>query len=240
MMGHVTDGLLAGQADYYRRRAGEYDQTAYGDLPAARERIARLVRRMRPSGSVLEIACGTGMWTQALADEADSVRAIDVSPEVLTIARERARTANVSFEVADVFSWTTDDRFDVIFFSAWLSHVPTSRFAQFWRMLRGLLAESGRVIFVDEHIQDRDKETYVRRDEDQIAERRLRDGSSYRVVKNFVDPDVLERRLRDLGWECRIRLDGREWVWVCGEARPVTQSARGRGPWATGSSERRR
>jgi demethylmenaquinone methyltransferase/2-methoxy-6-polyprenyl-1,4-benzoquinol methylase len=39
----------------------------------------------------------------------------------------------VAFEVADVFSWTTDDRFDVIFFSAWLSHMPTSRFEQFWR-----------------------------------------------------------------------------------------------------------
>ena len=59
----VTEELLAGQADYYRRRASEYDVTAYGDLSAARTRIARIVAQMRPTGSVLEIACGTGLWT---------------------------------------------------------------------------------------------------------------------------------------------------------------------------------
>ena len=56
----VTDEVLADQVDYYRRRAGEYDVTAYGDVAAARARIARLVAEMRPAGSVLEIACGTG------------------------------------------------------------------------------------------------------------------------------------------------------------------------------------
>ena len=64
----VTDEVLADQVDYYRRRAGEYDVTAYGDdVAAARARIARLVAEMRPAGSVLEIACGTGLWTEALA-----------------------------------------------------------------------------------------------------------------------------------------------------------------------------
>jgi hypothetical protein len=28
----VTDEVLADQVDYYRRRAGEYDVTAYGDV----------------------------------------------------------------------------------------------------------------------------------------------------------------------------------------------------------------
>jgi len=60
----VTDEVLADQVDYYRRRAGEYDVTAYGDVVAARARIARLVAEMRPAGSVLEIACGTGLWTR--------------------------------------------------------------------------------------------------------------------------------------------------------------------------------
>ena len=47
----VTDEVLADQVDYYRRRAGEYDATAYGDVAAARARIARLVAEMRPAGS---------------------------------------------------------------------------------------------------------------------------------------------------------------------------------------------
>src|SRR5215472_16622620 len=131
----VTDEVLAGQVDYYRRRAGEYDVTAYGDVAAARARIARLVAEMRPTGCVLEIACGTGLWTEELAGWADTVTAIDAAPEAVEIARDRVRSANVSFEVADVFSWAQDTQFDVIFFSAWLSHVPMSRFEQFWQSL---------------------------------------------------------------------------------------------------------
>ena len=127
----MTDEVLADQVDYYRRRAGEYDVTAYGDVTAARARIARLVAEMRPAGSVLEIACGTGLWTEALAGWADTVTAIDAAPEAVAIARDRVRPASVSFEVADVFSWDPGTRFDVIFFSAWLSHVPVSRFGQF-------------------------------------------------------------------------------------------------------------
>ena len=217
----VTDELLAGQADYYRRRAGEYDVTAYGDVAAASARIAGLVAEMQPTGSVLEIACGTGLWTEALAGLAETVTAIDVAPEALALARDRVRWNNVRFEVADVFSWTTEARFDVIFFAAWLSHVPMDRFDQFWQQLRRLLAEGGRVLFVDEPIEERDKETYVPGG-DEVVERQLRDGSSYRIVKNFVDPERLERQLRGIGWDCRIWRDGSDWVWVCGEAGPVT------------------
>jgi 2-polyprenyl-3-methyl-5-hydroxy-6-metoxy-1,4-benzoquinol methylase len=212
----MTDGVLAEQVDYYRRRAGEYDVTAYGDVAAARERIAGLVAEMRPAGRVLEIACGTGLWTEALARTADTVTAIDAAPETVAIARDRVRSANVSFEVADVFAWDPGTRFDVIFFSAWLSHVPTNRFEQFWQSLRALLTEDGRVLFIDEHVDEHGKEAYIP-GRDEIVERRLNDGSTFRVIKNFVDPDGLELRLRRLGWDCTIRRDGSDWV--LGEAR---------------------
>jgi 2-polyprenyl-3-methyl-5-hydroxy-6-metoxy-1,4-benzoquinol methylase len=215
----VTDEVLASQADYYRRRAGEYDVTAYGDVVAAGARIARLVAEMQPTGTVVEIACGTGLWTEALGGVADTVTAIDAAPEAVAIARDRVRSNNVRFEVADVFSWTTGARFDVIFFAAWLSHVPMSRFEEFWQLLRGLLAEGGRVLFVDEHVEGRDKETYLPGG-DEIVERQLRDGSRYRIVKNFVDPERLGHRLRGIGWKNRIWRDGSDWV--CGEARPMT------------------
>ena len=207
----MTDDVLAGQLAYYRRRAGEYDATAYGDVTSARARIARLVAEMRPTGSVLEIACGTGLWTEALARVADTVTAIDAAPEVVEIARGRVRSAKVRFEVADVFSWEPDAHFDVIFFSAWLSHVPTSRFEEFWQLLQGLLAADGRVLFIDEHVDEREKETYLAGREE-IVERRLRDGSTHRVIKNFVDPEPLKLRLRHLGWDCAIHRDGGDWV----------------------------
>jgi demethylmenaquinone methyltransferase/2-methoxy-6-polyprenyl-1,4-benzoquinol methylase len=213
----VTDETLAGQLEYYRRRADEYDVTAYGDVTAARQRIARLVAEMRPAGRVLEIACGTGLWTEALAQHAETVTATDAATEVLAIARERVPAANVEFQVADVFAWPSDARFDVIFFSAWLSHVPARRFDEFWGRLRRLTAADGRVLFIDEHVDERAKEAYVA-GWDEIVERRLTDGRTYRIVKNFVEPDRLTQRLAGLGWDCTIVRDGSDWV--RGEARP--------------------
>ncbi len=208
--------MLAEQVAYYRRRADEYDVTAYGDLATAALRIDRLVTDMRPAGLVLEIACGTGLWTRALAEAADTVTAIDTSPEVLQLARNRVTSTNVTFEVADVFAWEPPERFDVIFFSAWLSHVPRSRFAAFWLVLARLLADDGRVLFIDEHVDERAKETYVD-GEPEVVERTLNDGQTFRIVKNFIDPPQLELELRDLGWECTVRRDGTDWV--RGEAR---------------------
>ena len=190
----VTDEVLADQIDYYRRRAGEYDATAYGDVAAARARIAGLVAQMRPAGSVLEIACGTGLWTEALAGSADTVTAIDAAPEAVAIARDRVRTANVSFEVADVFSWD-----------------PGTRFGRFWQLLENLLAANGRVLFIDEHVDERGQESHVG-GRDEVIERRLRDGSTFRVINNFVDPQELESRLPQLGWDCAIRRDGSDWA----------------------------
>lgn len=215
-MNGAIDAVLTSQADYYRRRASEYDVTAYGDLQAAQARIARLVAEMRPSGTILEIACGTGLWTEALAQSAQTVTALDIAPETVAIARNRVAADNVEFEVADVFTWTTEARFDVIFFSAWLSHVPMERFDRFWHLLRGLLTEDGRVLFIDEPVDVRAKETYVP-GSDQIVERRLEDGTTHRIVKNFVDPEELENRLSELGWQCRVWRDGDDWV--CGEVR---------------------
>jgi 2-polyprenyl-3-methyl-5-hydroxy-6-metoxy-1,4-benzoquinol methylase len=215
----VTDDVLADQVDYYRRRAREYDVTAYGDVAVARARIDRLVAEMQPTGKVLEIACGTGLWTEALAGLAETVTAIDAAAEAIEIARARVRSPKVTFEVADVFSWTTSERFDVVFFSAWLSHVPTSRLEQFWQLLRVLLAAGGRVLFIDEHVDGREKESYVA-GRDEIVERRLQGGETFRIIKNFVDPQRLEAWLRGMGWDCQVRRDGSDWI--LGEARPAT------------------
>ena len=54
---------------------------------------------------------------------------------------------------------------------------------------------------------------------DEVVERQLCDGSAFRVIKTFVDPEELELRLRRLGWDCAIRRDGNDWI--CGEARLI-------------------
>src|SRR5262249_49143644 len=193
----AVEDLLAEQVAYYRRRASEYDMTAYGDVDAARARITRVVAALRPAGNVLEIACGTGLWTGALAGAASTVTAIDAAPGAIDMRGGRVSPAKARFESADVFSWAAAAGFDTVFFAFWLSHVPASRSEQFWRQLRGLVAMHGRVLFVDEHPDARGKEAYAA-GSDEIIQRRLGDGSEHRLVKAFVHPGQLGPRLHHL------------------------------------------
>jgi SAM-dependent methyltransferase len=74
----------------------------------------------------LEVGCGTGAFARLLAQRAERVVALDLSPEMVRVARERsARYPNIAFEVADVTSRPLPaDRFDVIASIATLHHLP--------------------------------------------------------------------------------------------------------------------
>ena len=98
---------------------------------------------------VLELACGTGLWTQRLADGNRHVTAVDASPETIAINRERVGSANVEYHVADIFSWVPPTTYDVVFFSFWLSHVPPARFEEFWALVRAALKPGGQAFFID-------------------------------------------------------------------------------------------
>jgi len=211
---------LREQVLYYRRRAAEYDETSADRDGVAGERFGPWLERLGPSGDALEIACGTGLWTQHLAGSVSSLTALDSSPEMIALARGRPRTADVTFVVADFFGWRPERRYDCAFFGFWLSHVPPERFADFWGRLAACLGPGGRALFVDE------APGRAPRDADPaepFVERRLRDGSAFRIVKVFHEPDALGRALADLGWTARIEPldDG----FLAGVARPARGGA---------------
>ncbi len=86
MVRGMCEAARRDQIAYYRGRAAEYDATAYGDLAAADARILGVVEQVRPAGDVLEIAPGTGIWTQKLARLARTVTAVDAAPEMIELA----------------------------------------------------------------------------------------------------------------------------------------------------------
>jgi demethylmenaquinone methyltransferase/2-methoxy-6-polyprenyl-1,4-benzoquinol methylase len=178
-------------------------------VAAARERISRITSGLPAHVSTLELACGTGMWTEALARRTADLTAIDASPEALDIARRRC-AASVRFACADILRWVPDRRYQLIFFAFWLSHIPSARLTGFFNVLRQALTASGQVVFVDEHVSQAGKEQITA--DPEIAERRLGDGTSHRVVKVFVDPPQLEARLGALGWSCEMEVDNFDWV----------------------------
>jgi SAM-dependent methyltransferase len=77
-------------------------------------------------GKVLEIGCGTGAFSRRLAARSKHVLALDLSPEMIRIARERSlQFANIDFEVANVLEWDfPSEHFDCIATVATLHHLP--------------------------------------------------------------------------------------------------------------------
>jgi SAM-dependent methyltransferase len=58
-------------------------------------------------GSVLELGCGSGSFTQKLADIADRVLAVDIAPSAIERARElQLGPRTVEFRIANSWTWT--------------------------------------------------------------------------------------------------------------------------------------
>lgn len=86
-----------------------------------------LLRELPPRiGRALDVGCGTGEFSRALTAHADDVLGIDLSPEMIRVARERSRgLAGVRFEVADVTSYPLEPgSYDTVAAIATLHHLP--------------------------------------------------------------------------------------------------------------------
>jgi 2-polyprenyl-3-methyl-5-hydroxy-6-metoxy-1,4-benzoquinol methylase len=205
--------LLAEQIAYYRARAPEYERGLYATAEA-QGLIDDVVERIPAGVDLLELACGTGVWTERLARRARTLTAVDAAPEMIEIARARTGDAAVQFVCADVLSWRPAIRYDAVFFGFWLSHVPAERFAAFWTLLADCIVDGGQVVFVDEHARNAPKESWLVRE---VAERTLADGSRHRIVKTYLDPSDVSARLETLGWHAEVADLGGQWV--IGQAR---------------------
>lgn len=198
------DSLLAEQVAYYKARAPEYDATHAFDA-ASRATLLDALRAFAPRGRVLELACGTGQWTEELAGHASLLTAVDASTEMIALNRARVQQDNVRYVVADLFGWSTPERYDVVFFSMWLSHVPPQRFEGFWALVGDCLEEKGRVFMIDELPAVADHERWISNPIAPVVERPLSTGARYRAIKMLQDPAELDARLSRLGWRADIR-----------------------------------
>ena len=194
---------------YYAARAPYYD--AVYEKPERRADIA-LLRRFLASRfaqhTVLEVACGTGFWSQFIAPAAASLVSTDATTEPLEFARLRPHTEAVKFVQADAYALPESlGRFSAAFAGLWLSHVPISIRPHFFAGLHKLLLPGAHVVFLDNSevqcvelpIAERDSEgnTY--------QHRQLRDGSIHRVLKNFPSEAELITMVSGIGVQARYQ-----------------------------------
>jgi SAM-dependent methyltransferase len=198
----VTESDPTGEMNrYYQARAPWHDEymgyTSNVDLEALLVPVVRDVEGNVQGRDVLEVACGTGNWTQVLACKARSVLATDISEAMLGIAGTKEYPAGrVAFALADAYTLdgVEKGRFTAAFASDWWSHIPNSRLGAFLDTLHGKLRDGSRVVFLDMLERHTPDFGHYRVDGEgnRVYRRRLPDGREFDVIKNF----PTERQLR--------------------------------------------
>ena len=98
------------------------------ESPAGRLRWARRVKmlssHLKPGMTVLELGCGAGYFTQELARSGADIVAIDVSPELLEIARANCSAPNVRYQIQNAHALNYSEAvFDSVVGSSVLHHL---------------------------------------------------------------------------------------------------------------------
>lgn len=97
--------------------------------------------------NVLEVGCGTGLFTSKLALTDNQIIAIDVSPVLLELAQNRVQKSNVVFKNEDAHRTSFDDEhFDFIIGISVLHHLDIdAALKEFFRILK----PGGKMMFTE-------------------------------------------------------------------------------------------
>ncbi len=224
----MSNHILQEQIDYYCARAGEYDEWFYRrgryDHGEAQNQVwfdeaKQAMETLHQTGAVaeaLELAAGTGIWTEQLLRVAQHITALDASPEVLAINRAKLNSEHVTYQQADLFHWKPDKVYDLVFFSFWLSHVPPEKLDSFLQTVNTATKPGGRVFIVDSrpalHSGASNHQPYEAGSV--YHTRKLNDGREFKIYKVFYEENALRETLASAGFEADVRVTDQYFIYV--------------------------
>jgi ubiquinone/menaquinone biosynthesis C-methylase UbiE len=203
--------------NYYTERAAHYERIYrkrewQHDLQLLRSYVTHTFANNR----VLEVACGTGYWTEVLSHSAALIIATDVSEKVLAVARSKhLDIRKVIFRREDAYNLPNFPQpFEAAFSAFWWSHIPRIKLRNFLYGLHRVMAPGSRVVFIDNLYVKGVNAPISRIDSrgDTYQTRRLDDGSTYEVLKNFPSESELQAALKDLASDIHIHYLQYDWI----------------------------
>jgi SAM-dependent methyltransferase len=224
-MNDMNDKDRAAVARYYALVADGYDaieedEERTEDLEDVADGVAGLVEDM----TVLELACGTGRWTEVLADVADHVIAVDINPAMLDQARERGLDEDlVTFVQADALDLpdglVPDDVAPVkaVFIGFWWSHLTRAHQDRLLASLRARCGKDVLLVVLDDNDVEGVSLPVARTDAQgntwQIVT--MPDGERIELPKNYPTDSSLKKRLGNVAREVRVARWDTCWVLTC-------------------------
>ncbi|HTB83926.1 MAG TPA: class I SAM-dependent methyltransferase [Candidatus Sulfotelmatobacter sp.] len=209
--------IVASMVSYYADRANEYERIYHKpERQPDLQRLRGFVERTFAGKDVFELACGTGYWTEILSRSAASVFATDINEEVLAVARSKSLDSQrVTFHRQDAYALSGfPKKFTAAFSGFWWSHVPKARLREFLQGFHRVLPPGSRVVFID-NVYVKGSSTPLSRTDapgDTYQTRRLDDGSTHEVLKNF--PTDLDLRTAVDGMASDVQVEFLDYYWI--------------------------
>jgi ubiquinone/menaquinone biosynthesis C-methylase UbiE len=109
-----------------------------------------LSSHLNPGMAVLELGCGAGYFTKELARSGAEIVAIDVSTDLLEIAKANCPASNVRYEIQDASALTySNATFDSVVASSILHHLEIEPAL---REIRRVLKPKGTICFTEQNM----------------------------------------------------------------------------------------
>ncbi|OKH24320.1 class I SAM-dependent methyltransferase [Chroogloeocystis siderophila] len=219
------------QIAYYNARSQEYDEWFYriGRYDRGLEQNQRwfdevdilksALQNIGKVNSILELACGTGIWTQELLKLGARITAIDAFAEMIAINKKKLNDTKIfDYQQVDLFSWQPTTQYDLVFFSFWLSHVSPAQVDEFLTKVYRAVRPDGKVFIIDscfdatstakDHFFENEKAIYQRR--------KLNNGQEYQIYKIYYQPNVLLDKLTQVGFQASVKQTNNYFIYAEG------------------------
>jgi SAM-dependent methyltransferase len=203
---------------YYKDRASEYERIYYKperqeDLKSSAVHLQELFKEKE----VFEIACGTGFWTERILKTAHSVLASDINLSVLEVAKQKEfvkENPNIRFEVADIYNFQPAKKYESLFGGFIWSHIPKQELDYFFETLNNFVLRGGTIVLMDNAYVEGSNLPITETDAhgNTFQTRKLDDGSTHKVLKNFATESFLKEKIK--GFATEINFIQMKYFWI--------------------------
>jgi demethylmenaquinone methyltransferase/2-methoxy-6-polyprenyl-1,4-benzoquinol methylase len=229
--------ILREQQEYYNARAAEYDEwwMRVGRYDrgaeenniwfAEQDEVRTAFDTLEWGGEILELAGGTGIWTEWLASRARHITVLDGSLEMIAINSTRLEAGGyrgkAEYRQVDLFDWQPERQYDGLFMGYFISHVPSRTMDAFLATVARALKPGGVIGLIDGRRETRSTspDQPPPGPESELMTRRLNDGRRFQIVKRFDEPVALTAALARNGIAADVRTTAVHFLYATGHKR---------------------
>ena len=190
---------------YYKDRANEYEKIySKPERQTELNFFSNQLQEIFANKTVFEVACGTGYWTERIAETANHITATDINETVLEIARNKNYPKkNVSYLVFDLYTPINSSQHDNLFAGFIWSHVKKQELLVFINSINKLVKKGGLIVIMDNNYVEGSNHPITETDSfgNTYQTRKLEDESSHLILKNFPDEPFLRQQFNSLQGE---------------------------------------